>query len=58
MIREIFDYVLLLVKYYGKTKNIISFFFVGDLFRYYNYEKDYKDDSITDNTTCLMRIYA
>ena len=29
-----------------------------DLLRYYNYEKDYIDDSTTDNTTCLMRIYA
>ncbi|WZZ21096.1 hypothetical protein YC2023_122483 [Brassica napus] len=35
-----------------------NLFFVGDLFRYYNYEKDYKDNSITGNTTCLMRIYA
>ena len=35
----------------------VSFFLNTDLLGYYNYEKNYIDDSTTDNTTCLMRIY-
>ena len=37
--------------------NLWPFFYV-DLLWYYNDEKNYIDDSTTDNTLCRMRIYA
>ena len=35
-----------------------SYFFNTDLLRYHYYEKDYIDDSTTDNTTWHMKIYV
>ena len=44
--------------FFLSTEESYSFFFNDDLLGCYNYEKVYIDDSATDNTTWLMRIYV